>query len=66
MAARIERQPQTMAVLGNELTDLIRCLKGAQANDSGWAVFKGKYVEYPPIQEGMVGIQEDISWTRKG
>ncbi len=32
---------------GNEMVDLIQCLSGTQANDSGWPVFSGKYVEYP-------------------
>ncbi len=46
LADPIERRPQATASLGNEMADLIRCLSGAQANDSGWPVFKGKYVEY--------------------
>ncbi len=36
---------------GNEVADLIRCLSGAQANDSGWPVFTGKYVEYPRLRK---------------
>jgi hypothetical protein len=45
------RPPATMGP-GNEMADLIRCLSGAQANDSGWPVFKGKYVEYPRFRKG--------------
>jgi hypothetical protein len=37
--------------MGSEVTDLIRCLAGAQANDSGWPVFNGKYVEYPRFRK---------------
>ncbi len=32
---------------GGELSTLMRGLMGAQANDSGWPTFSGKYVEYP-------------------
>jgi hypothetical protein len=32
---------------GGEVADLVRCLAGAQANDSGWPVFDGRYIEYP-------------------
>jgi hypothetical protein len=35
----------------SELATLIRCLNGAQANDSSWPVFKGKYVEYPRFKK---------------
>ncbi len=30
---------------GGEVADLVRCLAGVQANDSGWSLFNGKYVE---------------------
>jgi hypothetical protein len=30
-----------------ELTNLMRGLMGAQANDNGWPTFSGKYAEYP-------------------
>jgi hypothetical protein len=36
---------------GNEVTDLVRCLAGAQANDSGWPLFNGRYVEYPRFRK---------------
>jgi hypothetical protein len=36
---------------GNKVADLIRCLSGAQANDSGWPLFTGKYVEYPQFRK---------------
>jgi hypothetical protein len=32
---------------GDELAALMQGLMGAQANDSGWLTFSGKYVEYP-------------------
>jgi hypothetical protein len=32
--------------VGGELSTLMRNLMGAQANDSGWPTFSGKYVEY--------------------
>jgi hypothetical protein len=35
----------------SEVADLIRCLTGAQANDSGWPVFNGRYVEYPRFKK---------------
>jgi hypothetical protein len=31
---------------GDKLAALMQGLMGAQANDSGWATFSGKYVEY--------------------
>ncbi len=51
MAPFVERRPVTVAEPGNEMADLIRCLSGAQANDSGWPVFTGKYVEYPQFRK---------------
>jgi hypothetical protein len=36
---------------GSEVADLFRCLTGAQANDSGWPVFNGRYVEYPRFRK---------------
>jgi hypothetical protein len=36
---------------GDELADLIRCLSGAHANDRGWPVFAGKFVEYPRFRK---------------
>jgi hypothetical protein len=45
---------------GDELAILMQGLMGAQASDSGWPTFNGKYVEYPPVLEGVVGIQADI------
>ncbi len=34
-----------------EVADLVRCLAGAQANDNGWPVFNGRYVEYPRFRK---------------
>jgi hypothetical protein len=36
---------------GSEVTDLIQCLSGMQANDSRWPVFTGKYIEYPRFRK---------------
>jgi hypothetical protein len=36
-----------MGGAGGELMALMRGVMGAQANDSGWPTFSGKYVEYP-------------------
>jgi hypothetical protein len=36
---------------GNEITDLVRCLARAQANDGRLPVFNGKYVEYPQFRK---------------
>jgi hypothetical protein len=36
---------------GNELAALMQGLMGAQANDSGWPTFNGKYVEYPRFRK---------------
>jgi hypothetical protein len=36
---------------GSELTALMQGLMGAQANDSGWPTFSGKYVEYPRFRK---------------
>jgi hypothetical protein len=36
---------------GDELTALMQGLMGAQANDSGWPTFSGKYVEYPRFRK---------------
>jgi hypothetical protein len=35
----------------NELTALMQGLMGAQANDSGWPAFSGRYVEYPRFRK---------------
>jgi hypothetical protein len=40
-----------MGGVGNELTALMQGLMGAQANDSGWPTFSGKYVEYPRFRK---------------
>jgi hypothetical protein len=34
-----------------DVADLVRCLAGAQANNSGWPMFNGKYVEYPRFRK---------------
>jgi hypothetical protein len=40
---------------------------GAQANDSGWPTFSGKYARrVPPVSEGVVGIQAHVPWACKG
>jgi hypothetical protein len=36
---------------GNGVADLIQCLSGEQANDSGWPALTGKYVEYPRFRK---------------
>ncbi len=36
---------------GGELANLMRRLMGAQANDSGWPTFSGKYAEYPRFRK---------------
>ncbi len=36
---------------GGELSTLMRGLMGAQANDSRWPTFSGKYVEYPRFRQ---------------
>jgi hypothetical protein len=36
---------------GDELANLMRGLMGAQANDSGWPTFSGKYAEYPRFRK---------------
>jgi hypothetical protein len=36
---------------GDELAILMQGLMGAQANDSGWPTFSGKYVEYPRFRK---------------
>jgi hypothetical protein len=33
------------------LATLLRCLGGAQANYSGWPIFKGRYVKYPKFKK---------------
>jgi hypothetical protein len=40
-----------MGGAGNELTALMQGPMGAQANDSGWPTFSGKYVEYPRFRK---------------
>jgi hypothetical protein len=40
-----------MGGTSRELSTLIRSLMGAQANDSGWPTFSGKYVEYPQFHK---------------
>jgi hypothetical protein len=36
---------------GDELAILMQGLMGAQANDSGWPTFNGKYMEYPRFRK---------------
>jgi hypothetical protein len=36
---------------GGELSTLMRGMMNAQANDSGWPTFSGKYVEYPRFRK---------------
>jgi hypothetical protein len=54
-----------MGRASNELMTLMQGLMGAQANDSGWPTFGGKYVEYPdsvrnggPIGKPTMGTYE--------
>jgi hypothetical protein len=53
--------------LGEEERDLPALMRGmmsTQANDSGWPTFNGKFVEYPPLPQGVVGIQADVPRAR--
>jgi hypothetical protein len=45
------RRPPSAAGPESEIADFIQCLSGAQAKDSGWPIFKGKYVEYPRLRK---------------
>jgi hypothetical protein len=36
---------------GGDLANLMKGLMGAQANDSGWPTFSGKYAEYPRFRK---------------
>ncbi len=36
---------------GGKVADLVQCLSGTEANDSGWPIFTGKYVEYPRFRK---------------
>jgi hypothetical protein len=47
---------------GGELSTLMRNLMGAQANDSGWPTFSGKYVEYPRFRKEWWAYR----WTYHG
>jgi hypothetical protein len=40
---------RTSPEVGSDMAVLVCSLAGAQANDSGWPTFSGKYVEYPPV-----------------
>jgi hypothetical protein len=40
-----------MGRANSELTSLMQGLMGAQANDSGWPTFSGRYVEYPRFRK---------------
>jgi hypothetical protein len=48
-----DKEPSRTAPLGagGELANLMRGLMGAQANDSGWPMFSGKYAEYPRFRK---------------
>jgi hypothetical protein len=54
---------------GGDMADLIRCLSGAQANNNGWAMFKG--VEYPRFRkewwatEGHTTDMYKMNWSAK-
>jgi hypothetical protein len=53
--------------LGEEEGDLPALMRGmmsAQVNDSGWPTFSGKFMEYPPVPQRMVGIQADVPRAR--
>ncbi len=41
----------TSPEVGSEVAVLMHSLAGAQANDSGWPTFSGKYVEYPQFRK---------------
>ncbi len=46
-----ERAREDPAREEGDLVALLLCLGGAQANDSGWPTFLGKYVEYPQFKK---------------
>ncbi len=48
---------------GEELSTLMRGMMNAQANDSGWPTFSGKYVEYPRIHKEWWAYA-DVPWAR--
>ncbi len=48
---RTEPLRTTSYGMGGELANLMHGLIGAQANDSGWPTFGGKYVEYPRFRK---------------
>ncbi len=62
----IERQPQAVSGPGHEMVELIQCLSDAQANDSGWPVFKERYEEYPHFRKEWWAYWENISQVREG
>jgi hypothetical protein len=53
---------QASSEQGSEMADLIRYLSGAQANDSGWPTFKGKYVEYPRFKKEWWAYRRTYHW----
>ncbi len=48
---RVEPPRTTSSETGSDMASLMGGLVGAQANDSGWPTFSGKYVEYPRFQK---------------
>jgi hypothetical protein len=46
-----ETAGEDMARVEGNLAPLLWSLSGAQANDSGWPTFKGKYMEYPKFEK---------------
>jgi hypothetical protein len=48
---RAEPPRMTSSGMGGDVASLMRGLVGAQANDSGWPRFSGKYGEYPHFRK---------------
>ncbi len=57
------RGRRRQAYEGNDLAALVRELAGAQANDTGWPLFKGKYEEYPRFRKEWWATEEFTTST---
>ncbi len=47
---------------GGKVADLIRCLARVRANDSGWPMFDGKYLENPPFRKEWWAYRQTWAW----
>jgi hypothetical protein len=47
---------------GGELSVLLQGMMNAQANDSGWPTFSGKYVEYPRFRKEWWAYRQTYHW----